>query len=60
MSSATKTKERPRQASPNLGVLDKQPPCNLEAERSVIGSILLLPDVCDDVAVKAYEGFTLA
>ena len=51
MSSATKTRERSRQASPNLGVLDKQPPCNLEAERSVIGSILLLPEVCDDVVM---------
>lgn len=32
-------------------ILDRQPPCNLHAERSVLGSILLLPQVCDDVAL---------
>ena len=32
-------------------ILDRQPPCNLDAERAVIGSILLLPDTCDDVAL---------
>ena len=32
-------------------VLDRQPPCNLEAERAVLGSILLLPQVCDEVAL---------
>ena len=32
-------------------ILDRQPPCNLEAERGVLGSILLLPTVCDDVAM---------
>ncbi len=31
-------------------ILDRQPPCNLQAERGVLGSILLLPMVCDDVA----------
>ena len=31
-------------------ILDRQPPCELEAERSVIGSILLLPDAIDDVS----------
>ncbi|MEX0678747.1 MAG: replicative DNA helicase [Pirellulales bacterium] len=35
----------------NSEILDRQPPCNLEAERGVLGSILLLPIVCDDVAV---------
>jgi replicative DNA helicase len=30
-------------------ILDRQPPSNLEAERGVLGSILLLPVVCDDV-----------
>ena len=33
------------------GLLDRQPPCNLEAERGVLGSILMLPEVCDDVAL---------
>lgn len=32
-------------------ILDRQPPRNLEAERGVLGSILLLPEVCDDVAL---------
>ncbi len=32
-------------------LLDRRPPCNLEAERGVLGSILLLPIVCDDVAL---------
>ena len=32
-------------------ILDRQPPCNLEAERGVLGSILLLPILCDDVAL---------
>ncbi len=32
-------------------ILDRQPPHNLEAERGVLGSILLLPDVCDEVAL---------
>jgi len=38
-----------RRSEPSL--LDRQPPCNLEAERGVLGSILLLPEVCDDVAL---------
>ncbi|MCA9170884.1 MAG: replicative DNA helicase [Planctomycetales bacterium] len=29
--------------------LDRQPPCNLQAEMSVLGSIILRPDVCDDI-----------
>ena len=32
-------------------ILDRQPPRNLEAERGVLGSMLLLPEVCDDVAL---------
>jgi replicative DNA helicase len=35
----------------NSEILDRQPPCNLEAERAVLGSILLLPIVCDDVSL---------
>src|SRR4051812_21383960 len=35
----------------NSEILDRQPPRNLEAERGVLGSILLLPIVCDDVAL---------
>jgi len=32
-------------------ILDRQPPRSLEAERAVLGSIILLPEVCDDVAL---------
>jgi replicative DNA helicase len=32
-------------------ILDRQPPRNLEAERGILGSILLLPDCADDVAL---------
>jgi replicative DNA helicase len=35
----------------NSEILDRQPPSNLEAERGVLGSILLLPAVCDEVAL---------
>lgn len=32
-------------------ILDRLPPQNLEAERGVLGSILLDPDLCDDIAL---------
>lgn len=32
-------------------ILDRAPPFNLEAETGVLGSIILNPDVCDDVAL---------
>lgn len=36
----------------NLGeFLDRQPPQSVEAERAVLGSLLLLPEVCDEVAL---------
>ncbi|HVT27326.1 MAG TPA: replicative DNA helicase [Lacipirellulaceae bacterium] len=36
----------------NLGeLLDRQPPRSIEAERAVIGSLLLLPEACDEVAL---------
>jgi len=34
-----------------LEMLDRHPPFNLEAEAGVLGSIMLNPDVCDDVAL---------
>ncbi len=40
-----------RKAKVSSEILDRQPPFNLEAEAGVLGSILLLPDVCDDVAL---------
>ncbi|MDA0658121.1 MAG: replicative DNA helicase [Planctomycetota bacterium] len=35
---------------PNDELFDRQPPYSLEAEMGVIGSIILLPEVCDDIA----------
>jgi replicative DNA helicase len=35
----------------NSEILDRLPPQNLEAERAVLGSLLLDPEVCDDVAL---------
>jgi replicative DNA helicase len=32
-------------------MLDRQPPCSIEAEQAVLGSILLLPEVSDEVAL---------
>jgi replicative DNA helicase len=36
-------------------ILDRLPPQNLEAEKAVLGSILLDPDTCDDVATIVRE-----
>ncbi len=53
MSSAEDSKPRRRKqrkvATPEL--LDRQPPCSIEAEMAVLGSILLYPDNCDEVAL---------
>ena len=44
--------QRPRQESrPPINLLDRQPPQAVEAERAVLGSILLLPEVFDEVAL---------
>ena len=32
-------------------ILDRQPPFNLDAEMGVLGSIILSPDACDDIAL---------
>lgn len=32
-------------------IFERRPPCNLDAEAGVLGSILIKPDVCDDVAL---------
>jgi replicative DNA helicase len=39
-------KDSPKQTQP---ILDRTPPCDVSAEMAVLGSILLMPDVCDDV-----------
>lgn len=38
-------------------ILSRQPPFDLDAEMGVIGSILLLPDVCDDIASLRADDF---
>ncbi|MFV1965600.1 MAG: replicative DNA helicase [Pirellulaceae bacterium] len=50
--SSTQRMDSPR--SPKVApseILDRVPPYNLEAEAGVLGSIILNPDVCDDVAL---------
>lgn len=43
-------KDRKKKKEPVTSeILDRQPPINLEAERGVLGSILLSPNACDDV-----------
>jgi replicative DNA helicase len=44
-----RTDDRDRREVDTL--LDRQPPRSLEAERAVLGSLLLLPDVADEVAL---------
>ena len=48
-------RRRSPQQGENLGAahaaLERQPPRSLEAEQAVLGSLLLLPEVCDDVAL---------
>ncbi len=38
------------QGTPRDSVLDRIPPCSLETEERLLGSILIKPDVCDDIA----------
>ncbi|HEX4416107.1 MAG TPA: replicative DNA helicase [Lacipirellulaceae bacterium] len=44
---------KPRaEAPPKISeLLDRQPPRSIEAERALIGSLLLLPEACDEVAL---------
>ena len=44
--------DAPRRGTVTSEILDRQPPCNIEAEHCVLGSILILPDVCDEIAVR--------
>ncbi len=36
---------------PSQPILDRTPPCDVPAEMAVLGSILLMPDVCDDLVM---------
>ena len=40
-----------RRSSVTSEILDRQPPSNIDAELGVLGSILHLPFVCDDIAL---------
>ncbi|KAA5539858.1 replicative DNA helicase [Roseiconus nitratireducens] len=52
--SRRKNKKRPQSAAE---ILQRQPPYDLEAEMGVLGSVLLLPEVCDDIASLKAEDF---
>jgi replicative DNA helicase len=43
----------PARAAPRVSaeILDRLPPQNLDAEKGVLGSLLLVPDLCDEVAL---------
>ncbi len=47
-----KRSKRKRTPDPASSILDRQPPYDLDAERGVLGSILLKPDVCDEVTLE--------
>lgn len=51
MASVHRNSGRPASDQVNADALDRQPPRSQEAERAVLGSILLLPETCDDVAL---------
>lgn len=54
MSTARRTdspRRQERDKTPLLDAFERQPPVNLEAEIGVLGSIMLLPEVIDDVAL---------
>ena len=50
--SSVRRMDRPRPSNPAVDILDRQPPCNLQAEMAVLGSVLLRPDVCDEVVMR--------
>ncbi len=49
--SRTNRIDSPSKPQLSAEILDRQPPCDLEAERAVLGSILLDPRCCDEVAL---------
>lgn len=51
MSMARRIDSPRRPAAVTSEILDRQPPLDLDAELGVLGSILLKPDACDDVAL---------
>jgi replicative DNA helicase len=54
---ATAEKKSRAGAREDVGqLLDRQPPRSVEAERAVLGSLLLLPETCDEVALIVRPG----
>ena len=51
--STQQTRTAPRLSSE---ILDRLPPQNLEAERAVLGSLVLDPQMCDEIALMLREG----
>ena len=47
----TRRTDGKRPLLPTTDILDRQPPFDLQAEIGVLGSIVLLPDVLDDVVM---------
>lgn len=49
---------RRKEAEPTVGeILQRRPPFDLEAEMGVLGSILLMPEVCDEIASLRADDF---
>ena len=46
-----KRKWRKDEAAPERPILDRTPPCDVSAEVAVLGSIILMPDVCDELVM---------
>ena len=51
MATVERTAARIRNGNGVGEMLDRQPPRSIEAERAVLGSLLLLPEACDEVAL---------
>ena len=50
--SSVRRLDQPRARNTGSEILERQPPCNRQAEMAVLGSILLKPDVCDEVVMR--------
>src|SRR5262245_10323126 len=51
MATVQRVDASPARGKPSSEILDRQPPRNLDAEKAVLGSILLVPECCDDVVM---------
>ncbi len=53
MAKQTRRMDRPK--ANGQSIFERQPPCSVETEQCLLGSILLKPNVCDDVASVVHE-----